>query len=90
LGSPLSSRAAAGREPHDVHAVEQRVLQAIEPDHAREHVLRLVRDAFHSIGVVLARAHQPEIAETEILERANHVGDVDEILGLVEHHGDTH
>src|SRR5881397_83926 len=83
-------RAASRREPHDVYAVEQRVLQAIEPGDARQHVLRLVRDAFDPIRVVFARAHQPELVKPEILERPHHMGDVDEVLGLVEHDGDGH
>src|SRR3989441_1600492 len=83
-------RAASRREPHHVYAVEQCVLQAIEPGHARQHVLRLVRDALDPIRVVLARAHQPEVAKPEILERPHHVGDVDEVPGLVQNDGDGH
>src|SRR5438445_8300792 len=83
-------RAASRREPHDVYAVEQRVLQAIEPGHARQHVLRLVRDALDPIRVVLARAHQPEVAKPEILESPHHVGDVAEVPGLVQNDGDGH
>src|SRR5205807_1129804 len=77
-------------EHHDVYAVEQRVLQSIEPGHTRHHVVRLVRDALDPIRVVLARAHQPQVAKPEILERPHHVGDVDEVLGLVQHDGDGH
>ena len=83
-------RAASGREAHDVHTVEQRVFQAIEPGHARQHVLRLVRDALDAIGIVLARAHEAQVAKAEILERAHHVRDVDEVLGLVQNDDDTH
>src|SRR5437867_8274648 len=41
-----------------------------------------------SSDLVLARAHQPEVAKPEILERPHHMGDVDEILGLVQNDGD--
>src|SRR5439155_5173082 len=54
------------------------------------HILRLVRDPLHAIGVVLARAHEAQVATVEILQGPHHVGDVDEILGLVQNDDDTH
>src|SRR5204862_7493010 len=53
-------------------------------------VPRLVRDALDPVAVELAGAHEPQVAEAEILERPDDVGNVDEILGLVEDDDDAH
>src|SRR5438445_1508524 len=78
------------REPDDVHAIGQRLVQSLVPRDPRQDVLRLVRDTLDPIGVELARPHEPQVAEAEILERPDDVRDVDEILGLVENDDDAH
>src|SRR2546426_324299 len=49
-----------------------------------------MRDALHPIGVVLTRAHQPQVAQAEVLQRADDMSDVDEILGLVKDSDHAH
>src|SRR5439155_20204494 len=51
-------------------------------------VVRLVCDAGDAMGVVLARGHQTQVAEPEVLHAPHDVSDVDEVLRLVEHDGD--
>src|SRR5213592_3837807 len=77
-------------EPDHVHTVGERSLEPIVARYARQDVLRLVRDSLDSVGIVLARIHQPQIPETEILEGADDVGNVDQVLGLVQNHHDAH
>jgi len=71
-----------------VHAVGQGFLERVKAAHSREHVLGLVRDALDPVRLVLARAHEAQIAHAEVLHAANHVRDVDEILRLVQHDDD--
>src|SRR5437660_4363523 len=78
------------REPDDVHAVGERVVQPLVPRDPRQDVLCLMRNAFDPIGVELAGTHETQVAKAEILERPDDVRDVDEILGLVEDDGDAH
>src|SRR5207249_6988150 len=42
----------------------------------------------HPIRIVFAWTHEAQIAKAEILERPHHMGDVDQVLGLVQHDGD--
>src|SRR5207302_1707148 len=91
LARPLQvalGRAAPRREPDDVNTVRQGVRQTLEPGHASQDVLRLVRDASDARRVVLPGIDQPQVAQPEILERPHDVRDVDELLGLVQHHDD--
>ena len=78
------------REPDDVHAVGERLVQPLVLRDPRQDVPRLVRDALDPVAVELAGAHEPQVAEAEILERPDDVGNVDEILGLVEDDDDAH
>src|SRR5258705_427884 len=74
----------ARREPDDVHAVRQRLRERGVGADARKHILRLVRDSLHPVGLVLARIHEPEVAHAKVLHPAYDVGDVDEVLRLVQ------
>src|SRR2546427_155984 len=82
--SRSSSSPLARGEPDDVDAVRKRSVHVRELLDSRQYVLRLVGDPLDPVGVVLPRPHQPEIPEAEVLHRPHHVGDVDEILGLVQ------
>src|SRR5207237_8988258 len=64
------------------------LLQPLEGGPTSQDVLRLVREPGDTIGVVLPRVDEPQVAQPEILERPHDVGDVDELLGLVEDDGD--
>src|SRR5882762_4728950 len=72
------------REPDNVDAVGQRILERRVGAHPSEDVLRLMRDPLDAIGLVLARIHEPEVAHAKVLHPAYDVRDVDEILGLVQ------
>src|SRR6266850_2327947 len=78
----------ARRKPDDVHAVPQRFLERRVGAHARQYVLRLVRDSLHPVGLVLARIHEPEVAHAKVLHPAYDMRDVDEILRLVKNDDD--
>src|SRR3989442_8870216 len=49
-----------------------------------------MRDPLDPVGIVLARVHEAQVAEPEVLQRSHHVRDVDEVLGLVEDDDDGH
>ena len=71
-------------------AVGERRFQRLEPLHAGQDVLGLMRDPLDPVGVVLSRVHEAQVPEPEVLQRPHHVRDVDQVLGLVEHHNDAH
>src|SRR5467141_4105394 len=94
---PLSSRPntratdpAPARSTISAAAARERRLQRLEPLHPRQDVLRLMRNPLDPVGVVLARVHEAQVAEPEVLQRPHHVRDVDQVLGLVEHDDDAH
>src|SRR4029077_4741301 len=87
----VALRAPAPRgEPDDMHAVGERRPESLEDRDASEHILGLVRDSPDPVGVVLARRDETKIPETEILEPAHDMRDIDEVLRLVEPHDETH
>src|SRR5512143_3344464 len=47
-----------------------------------------MRDSLDAVGVVFLRVDEPQVAQLEILHRAHHVGDVHQLLRLVEHDED--
>src|SRR5512143_3830017 len=47
-------------------------------------------DPLDAVWVVFPRVDEPQVAHPEVLHRAHHVGDVEEILWLVQDDEDTH
>src|SRR6266850_88615 len=83
-------RAPPRRQPNDVYAVGERFLERRERTDARDHVLRLMRDPFDAVRIVFARIHEPQVAQAEVFHPAHDVGDVDQILRLVQDDDQTH
>src|SRR5262245_35885367 len=79
-------RARPGGAAGDVTAIGERGLERVEQRDARHDIVRLVRDPFDPMPLVFARLHEAQVPEPEVLHRAHDLGDVDELLGLVEHH----
>ncbi len=67
-----------------MHAVGQSVFERVKGASPGEHIPGLVRNALDTIGLVLARVHESQIAHAEVLHAANDVRNVHEILRLVQ------
>src|SRR2546429_5706859 len=49
-----------------------------------------MRNSFDAIRFVFAGIDQPQVAQAKVLHAANDVGDVDEILGMIQNDDHTH
>src|SRR5882672_798099 len=83
-------RAPPRGEADDVDAVGDRLIQRVARAHPGEHVPRLMSDPFDPVRVVLARLHEAQVLESEVLQAAHHMRNVHEVLRLVENDDDAH
>src|SRR5438105_13543800 len=49
-----------------------------------------MRDSFDAIRFVFAGIDEPQVAQAKVLHAADDMGDVDEILGMIQNHDHTH
>lgn len=69
-------------------AVRQCFFEPIEPACGSHKPLRAMGDPFNAIRVERRRLYQPQLGQTEVGHHADHGGDVDDILRLIQDHYD--